>query len=820
VLLATWVSAFAVGIAIAVLPSRNLTSIILAAALVVAVCVAFRGRWGLASAAAALSLGVLLGWRELAVCEAMAGRGSDEAPVVVFGEVVRGPEVIDSSEARRESGPVDERESGGVKARLRLVVETRTIAGAARRSIVWVSVAQGVPEIAPGDQVRFAARLFSPRGLANPGLPNALFAARVQQVEYFASLRAATDIHRLPAAVSWAALPRRAAFFLRRAMARVVNEQLDSASAAFVRTMVLGERTGVSDKVEDGFRAAGATHALSVSGLHLAVVAALVFGGLRWLASLVPSWALQVNAKSIAAGLSVPAVVLYMLLTGEALATLRSAFMSLVLLGALLVNRPFSLSASVALAALLLLVRSPLAITDVSFQLSFASVLALGIFARGLADTGAKRANGRIRRGWVWLCRSLSASFAASLITAPFVAHHFGEVTPAAPIGNLVLVPLVELAVLPCGLVGALMGMIHPWLGAVPLWMAGQGSRLALAVAEIFRRAGPVIVVRFPSVLETTLLVASAACLLLGLQRRCRRLRWVAAALVCAVGATGSLVIRDVARRSDPNLRVTFIDVGQGDASLVEGPDGFVALVDGGGHYDDSFDTGARVVEPLLRTRGIGRLDLVVLSHPHPDHLNGLLRVLDRFPVRMLWTSGDTGQNPRYAELLQRARAQGTAISVPTGFTTLAGLHVAPGGPWLGDAIGPPPGLSTNDASLVVRFDYAGRSLLFPGDIGVDGEAELVARAGLGQVVRGDFVKVPHHGSRRSSSDEFIDVVSPELGIISTGMYNNFHLPSPVTLARYRERRIPLLRTDLNGAVTVIVDPNGHYSTTCERGCR
>lgn len=783
---------------------------------------AFRRRWALAVAGVALVFGGVLGWRELRACEEMIGSDAGESPVEVVGEVVRGPEVIDSQEAASPDGQSVDGPSGRAQSRrrVRLVVDVSTVGGARRAARVWVSVAEGMPDLAPGDQISFVARLFVPRGLANPGLPDALFAARVQEMDYFAPVRRADGMHRLAVPVPWTALPRRAAFLLRLRMARAVDERLDSASAAFVRTMVLGERTGVPERVEDGFRAAGATHALSVSGLHLAVVAALVFGLLRWLASLVPSWALRVNAKSIAAILSVPAVALYSLLTGEALATLRSAFMSLVLLGALMVNRPFCFSASVALAALVILLRTPLAITDVSFQLSFASVVALAVFARGLAPGAGNRASSRIRRAWVWLRRSLSASFAASLITAPFVAHHFGEVTPAAPIGNLILVPLVELAVLPCGLVGALLGIVHPWLGAVPLWIAGLGSRLALGAAEIFRRAGPVVLVRFPNMLETFLLIASSACLLLGLQRKGHWRRWVASALVCALGATASLVVRDLSRRSNPNLRVTFIDVGQGDASLVEGPGGFVALIDGGGHYDDSFDTGARVVEPLLRARGIDHLDLVVLSHPHPDHLNGLLRVLDRFPVGTLWTSGDTGRNPRYAELLRRARAQGTATPVPTSFTTVEGLHVAPGGPWLGYSIGAPPGLSTNDASLVVRFDYAGRSVLFTGDIGVDGEAELVARTELGQVVRSDFVKVPHHGSRNSSSDEFLDAVSPRLGVASAGWYNSFHLPNPTTLARYKGHRIPVLRTDLNGAVTLVVDQNGQYYTTCARGCR
>jgi competence protein ComEC len=194
--------------------------------------------------------------------------------------------------------------------------------------------------------------------------------------------------------------------------------------------------------VEDGFRAAGATHVLSVSGLHLAAVAGLVFFLVRRVIGAVPAVALRVPPARIAAAVALPAVVLYTLLTGEAVATLRSALMAAAVLGAGLARRPFSLAAGVAMAALVLLVDRPLLLLDVSFQLSFASVIALGLFAGRLAPETGESRRGRVLG---WLGRFGAATAAASLATAPLVAHHFGEVTPAAPLGNLALVPLIEL---------------------------------------------------------------------------------------------------------------------------------------------------------------------------------------------------------------------------------------------------------------------------------------------------------------------------------------------------------------------------------------
>jgi competence protein ComEC len=326
--------------------------------------------------------------------------------------------------------------------------------------------------------------------------------------------------------------------------------------------------------------------------------------------------------------------------------------------------------------------------------------------------------------------------------------------------------------------------------------------------------------VRYPNLFESAALVASAGFLLYGLSRGTgRRSRWLLSAFLAGSLAAGSLVVRDLRRRTADEMRVTFIDVGQGDSALLEGPGGFVMLVDGGGRYDDSFDTGARVIEPVLRARGIGRVDLVVLSHPHPDHLNGLLRVLARFEVGALWTSGDDGHNPKYSEMLALAHLRGVSTPVPTWFES-KGVRIEPLGPWVGDVIGPPPGLDANNASLVVRASYAGHAVLFTGDIGVDGEAELVARGETGLTIASDVVKVPHHGSRNSSGDEFLAAVRPRTAVVSVGRHNTFHLPSTATLARYDARGVPMRRTDLDGAVTVAIDAQGGLSVSCVRGSR
>jgi competence protein ComEC len=198
--------------------------------------------------------------------------------------------------------------------------------------------------------------------------------------------------------------------------------------------------------------------------------------------------------------------------------------------------------------------------------------------------------------------------------------------------------------------------------------------------------------------------------------------------------------------------------------------------------------------------------------------MNGLLRILRRFPVAALWTNGDDGNNPKYRTLMALAIENHVSTPPPSAMAS-GGLALTPLGPWLDGRIGVPPGLGTNDASLVLRLDYAGRRILLSGDIGEEGEAELLDHRTAGTDVACDVLKIPHHGSRHASGEDFLDAVSPNLAVASAGKYNRFGLPSPAALARYARRGIVVLRTDRDGAVGIIVDSSGNISTTCVRGC-
>jgi competence protein ComEC len=658
------------------------------------------------------------------------------------------------------------------------------------------------------------------RGTRNPGLPDPALPLRAAGIDALAGVPDAGAITRVaePSGIG----PRRLAFLARRALRTAIDRAVSGDAAAFLKTAVLGDRRGIGPEVEDGFRIAGATHVLSVSGLHLAAVATLLFVVARWAAARVPRLPLYVDPRAVAAAVALPAIALFALVTGEAIATLRSALMLSMGMGAYLVGRRASAAPAIAATALVLLAASPLELADPSLQLSLASVIGIALGARGIGP-GARAAAGRVRRALAWLWRFVAATVAATAATAPLVAHHFGEVAPLSPLGNLALVPIVELAVVPVGLAGAAAGALWAPLGKLPLAVAAVAARTALAVAAAFRVHAPLWLCRTPNALETAALTAAGCLALLAAGRAGRARRALAVgALAAAALAGGSLAARDLARRHAPDLIVTFLDIGQGDAAVIEAP-GAVMLIDGGGVRDGSFDTGARIVEPFLRARGIGRVDVVALSHPHPDHLNGLFRILERFEVGAFWSSGDDGHNPEYRRLVALAAARG--VSRPeVAATRLGAVTVVPLGPFESTPAGAerihaPDGLSVNDASLVLRVGFGGRGVLFAGDLEADGEGELAGRRDVGQELAADVLKVPHHGSRTSSTPELIDAVAPALAVISLGWRNQFHFPAPEVVARYAARGVPVLRTDRDGAVTVVISPDGRLTVRCERGC-
>jgi competence protein ComEC len=414
-----------------------------------------------------------------------------------------------------------------------------------------------------------------------------------------------------------------------------------------------------------------------------------------------------------------------------------------------------------------------------------------------------------LNNGLLLLCISV----AVALATGPLVAHHFNQASFAGIIANMVVVPFAGAVVVPLGLFS---GVLSVFTGDLPLAALVQAVADAFVALVSLFSALPGAMVRLPS--PGPLFLAGYAGIVIAgavwgrslLFARFRPLEFPSrtprSALITA--AVASLLL--LAAAASPLIRggatrVTFIDVGQGDSALVETAGGAAILIDGGGTRDNRFAVGRRIVSPYLADRGVRSLDLVVLSHPHPDHMNGLLTIVEDFRVREVWWSGHDGHLEGFEDLrrkleerhvpLRRVAAGSSAV---IGDAVLDVIYPA-GNPLAGKQRAY---AAENDRSLVVRLRVEARTFLFPGDLHRESEAVLIA---LGRDISADVLKVPHHGSRSSSMSAFVRAVGPSMAVISVGAGNPYHHPAEEVIDRYRSAGAEIHRTDRDGAVIIEV---------------
>lgn len=728
--------------------------------------------------------------------------------------------------------------------------------------LVTVSGQGGLP-IWPGDRVRLAAGMHEPGGYLNPGGWDrrrhlaSLGIQAVASLDSGAMLRLATPFAMpsgsLAARWAWLELAMlRWAAQARAALLVAIERQLlgsrpelaagaSTERSALLAALTLGERGPLllvdarrdaarQPTIDAIFRAAGIFHILSVSGLHLAVAGWVFYRGLAWLLLFLVPPATSLAAHRMAAAAAIPAVLFYTLLTGAELPTVRAAAAAVLWLLAVACGRRARLAEALAAAVLFIVhprpgAASALALYEPSLLLSLAATLAIGYLRplSALLRWSDRRSFGALVKGAManrWLralLRTSDASLAAMLATLPLCAAYFAQVQPLGLVGNLLAVPIGELLVLPLGLLGAMVATGWPVLGGPLLAIAGRAAGLMLEVASLLWRLGLSWFVPAPSGIQLALWA-------LGLTGFALR-RGALGFGLCF--ASLGLYIADVSVAKG-RLEATFLDVGQGDATVIELPNGGVVVIDAGpgSPHEGGRSVGDTVVAPLLRRRGHRRIELLIASHRHPDHIGGLAALLGQFPVDTLWLPPAAGTaiggreaaalESAWAQVAAAAARQGTRVRQPQDLT-LDGVTLSVVAPCDARAAGgcvlrAQAGWRENDNSLVLRLAYAGRMLLFPGDLELAGELALLEQHDRGTPVAADVLKAPHHCSRTSSSESFIKAVAPTWVVCSVGRNNHFGFPHAEVLRRYREAGSRVLRTDRQGASSVTISADGSMS--------
>jgi competence protein ComEC len=741
-----------------------------AAALLVGNCAAppRRGRQGVPLVAALVAAGFLR-----AVPAFLA---SD--PPVVRRVLDRGERVLLGGVVEQVTGTA----SGGCRLRFRM----ESLADSAGAQPAWglanLSWPDSVPPPIEGDRLAVRTALESIRGPTNPGERDQRRTQARQGVRCRGTLRRPEQILvREPAPLLSTG---RALAALRQAMGRSIDRRLDGFARRFARVLLIGDRVAFRPEEEEDFRAAGVTHILSVSGLHVGLVAAtvqLLLGRRRRLGALLAALGATWG---------------YTLIVGAPSAAVRSAAMLTLVMVARHLRRTLSGPPLLAGATFLLLTLSPALLFDLGFQLSALSVGGLLAAHRLLAEwpglAGAPRV---LRTGSEVLALTLGAQAA----TAPITVTLWGNWPLVAPLSNLLVVGLSDL-VLTSGFLAL----------ALDLFQRAAAERVFAVVWALSRAVGfgvHQLAIHSPGVsgllpppaavpVLFVLLAAVALALVAAGKRR-------AAALAGAGWLLTAGLLVASPHRPPAGLRVTVLDVGQGDATIVEFPDGISLLVDGG--QGGTRDSGAWTVLPAMRALRLPRFDAVILSHAHDDHEGGLVRVMEGARVRGVF---DTGFGP-VEGVHARFRAACFAAGCPpclvtAGDTLLVGADYRVIALWppppddpADDRVRPPAGL--NNLSLVLLVEWRSHRLVLAGDAEREAEASMAGEVAAAGPV--DYLKAGHHGSRTSSSPEWLERLRPGIASVSVGVGNKFRHPSREVMARYAQHGIAVHRTDRGGAL-------------------
>jgi len=664
------------------------------------------------------------------------------------------------------------------------------------QGMVMLYISEGDVSFARGDRIRCMTRISVPRLLGLPGefdFPRYLafqgIAAigRVVSQEDIVLIRSPAQ-ESLQRTIDLAA--RRLGDAIRVA---VPDENISSVLAA----LLIGDQKRIPRELSDAYTRAGVNHILSISGFHVGIIAAFISLAALWLLTRSEYLTLRFNVRRLVVLLAVPSMLFYLFLTGNAPATARSVIMLAAFAIALYAERESDPINTLLLAAFLLIAINPPTLFDISFQLSFISLWGIVIAVPALAKrmSTVTTACGRT------IVQFIAASVAASFVTLIPVLFTFKVASLNGIITNFLIVPLLGYGAVLAGFCVLPLLVLVPAYNQILLWPSAKLIEISNRIITWF--AG-LPVVRFHGItMWDMFLFLLFMCGMTFI--RSKRIR-LTVGVTLPLAALAMHMLLPIS--ADGRLHITMLSVGQAESLLLRLPDGKTMLVDGGGYlHDTGRNFGQRTLAPALGALGVQRIDTIVSTHDHPDHIGGLAFVARHFSVGEFWCA-PAGLSADYSEDVRSALSERhiPALKLTAGdiITLSEGVALRVLSPDKNAVQHPDDDeMDLNEDSLVFRLTFGTFSMLFTADAGFAAEHRMLSG---GYVMESTVLKVGHHGSRYSTSEEFLRRVNPGLALISAGAGNRFGLPSSRTLDLLTSRNIPVYRTDRDGTIELVSD--------------
>lgn len=587
--------------------------------------------------------------------------------------------------------------------------------------------------------------------------------------------------------------------FKSRAQA-VINQLIPDPQAALLSGILLGNDNGISPDLAEAFRVTGMTHVIAISGFNIALLAGLLVAvGEKFF------------SRRGAVLIAIPGVAIYTVLVGADASVVRAAIMgALYLIASRWLGRPNYAFASLFLAAIVMTLFNPHTLWDVGFQLSFAATLGLMLYADPLIQWTQTRLTRWLDRPVVeqimgFLSEAIIITIAAQILTLPLMMLYFNQLSLISLLANALILP-AQPGVMIWGGLATLTGMVSPLIAQLFAWVAWLFLAYSIWLVRLFAAvpwAAVTVHVPATAVLLLYALVALITWYLkqappYRLEIRARLQKNLSQRVALGFSVLAALLtISWGVSQPDGLLHLVFMDVGQGDATLIVTPNGRQILIDGG-YYPSVLNDQLGQHIPFWDRE----IDMLIATHPDADHVSGLVGVFDRYRVNYLVTDGEgLGESPIYDAVLLAAEREGTAVHqarVGQIFYLDDGVRLEvlhPGGTLNEE--------NRNENSVSVRLVYHNFTFLLTGDAEEQAEQQMLA---TGMPLAAIGFKAGHHGSRSSSTTPFLEAVRPQIIVISSGVENRFGHPHPELLARAQAIGAAVLRTDELGAIEVITD--------------